>query len=195
MKCSINDCGRKVHCRGWCNTHYQRWRTHGDPLIVKPSRWHPVETKCSIPDCGRPRWARGWCETHYRRWEKNGDPLILKRPTPGSLTPEQRFWAKVIKSGGCWIWNANTSRDGYGLFTVKRGDGMNAHRFAYQLRFGAIPDGMELDHACHNEDPACRAGRECLHRRCVNPDHLRLITGEEHRRTGWDDRRRRYDLR
>ncbi|MER8602822.1 hypothetical protein NKH48_03370 [Mesorhizobium sp. M1233] len=35
-ECSIHGCGRTVcNRRGWCNTHYQRWRNHGDPLVVK----------------------------------------------------------------------------------------------------------------------------------------------------------------
>lgn len=30
--CSIEGCGKKVGSRGWCETHYYRWRRHGDPL-------------------------------------------------------------------------------------------------------------------------------------------------------------------
>jgi hypothetical protein len=34
-ECAINDCDRKSRTRGWCPTHYQRWRTTGDPLGSK----------------------------------------------------------------------------------------------------------------------------------------------------------------
>lgn len=194
MECSISDCSREAWSRGWCTMHYQRWRSTGDPMLVKPSRWHPVKTQCSIPDCKRPRWARDWCGTHYRRWQRYGDPLALRTPTPGSLTVEERFWAKVVKTSDCWVWSGSITEDGYGLFTTSRGRGMVAHRFAYQLHHGEISKEMELDHVCHNRDLNCKAGKECPHRRCVNPDHLDLVSNEEHRRTGWEDRRRRYSL-
>lgn len=34
-ECSIDDCTMGVHARGWCNTHYGRWRRNGDPLKVQ----------------------------------------------------------------------------------------------------------------------------------------------------------------
>lgn len=33
--CKIEDCGKPARGRGWCPTHYTRWRKHGDPLAVK----------------------------------------------------------------------------------------------------------------------------------------------------------------
>jgi hypothetical protein len=72
-----------------------------------------------------------------------------------------RFWQKVDKSGDCWVWAASTSR-GYGTFRV--GDRLvPAHRFSYQTEVGPIPDGLFLDHHCHN-------------RACVNPAHLEPVT-------------------
>lgn len=35
--CSIEDCGKPVVARGWCNSHYLRWRNNGDPLGGNPS--------------------------------------------------------------------------------------------------------------------------------------------------------------
>lgn len=35
--CAVDGCDNPTRARGWCETHYQRWRRHGDPLtVVKP---------------------------------------------------------------------------------------------------------------------------------------------------------------
>lgn len=84
---------------------------------------------------------------------------------------EERFWAKVDKQdGGCWIWMGGKSSAGYGTFNIgsSRADSRydNAHRIAYRLIVGPIPDGLHLDHLCRN--PAC-----------VNPEHLEPVTPQE----------------
>lgn len=33
--CSIEGCGKPQIARGWCGTHYQRWKKHGNPLVVQ----------------------------------------------------------------------------------------------------------------------------------------------------------------
>lgn len=79
-------------------------------------------------------------------------------------TPDPLFWAKVQFTGFCWLWTGS-SRDGYGQ--VKRFRRLHqAHRFAYELLVGQIPDGLELDHLCRI-------------RACVNPDHLDPVTHPE----------------
>lgn len=78
----------------------------------------------------------------------------------------ERFWSKVDKSGECWLWTGKITRDGYGCFTVHEGGKTKfhgAHRIAYILENGSIPDGMDIDHTC-------------FVRACVRPDHLRLAT-------------------
>lgn len=89
------------------------------------------------------------------------------------LTPSERerFEAKIYRiPGGCWIWIGTTLR-GYGTLAVgSRADGsrrtLRAHRVAWTLYRGPIPDGLWVLHHCPGGDwPAC-----------VNPDHLWLGT-------------------
>jgi hypothetical protein len=71
---------------------------------------------------------------------------------------EQRFLSKVNKTPTCWLWTAYLDNDGYGKFWID-GRNINAHRVAYELWKGQIPDGMVMRHAC--DEPSC-----------VNPEHL-----------------------
>lgn len=98
------------------------------------------------------------------------------------VTAEERFWARVQKTEGCWFWIGTIDRDGYGRFTWP--GGQRAHRFVYELRVGSIPKRLTVDHLCHNRDRSCPSGRACLHRRCVNPAHLDLSTRGENARRG-----------
>jgi hypothetical protein len=84
---------------------------------------------------------------------------------------EQRFWIKVRKTKSCWYWIAGIDANGYGRFLF---DGKNrlAHNVAFILVHGEIPKGMTVDHLCHNGDLDCAGGKTCIHRTCVNPDHL-----------------------
>lgn len=94
-----------------------------------------------------------------------------------------RFWAKIDKTDGCWLWTAAISKaDGYGRFEWPGGS--LPHRFAYELLVGLIPEGLDLDHLCHNADRTCTGGNECLHRRCVRPDHLEPATRSTNNRRG-----------
>ncbi len=94
----------------------------------------------------------------------------------------QRFWDKVQKTSDCWIWTGAIAATGYPRYYIgKREDGAYrfgaAYRAMYEDLHGPIPRGMQLDHVCHSANPACRDGPNCLHRRCVNPDHLELVDG------------------
>lgn len=79
-------------------------------------------------------------------------------------TLEERFWAKVQKTDGCWLWTAATS-DGYGMIAKERpfvgAASLRANRVAYELHYGPIPTGEKVRHTC--DVPAC-----------VRPDHLIL---------------------
>lgn len=102
------------------------------------------------------------------------------------LTLRVRILAAVeMAESGCWIWKRAIQTNGYGsINSGVRGRSMLAHRAAYIEWIGPIPDGMQLDHTCHTADTTCLGGRECKHRRCVNPGHLELVTQAENHERG-----------
>lgn len=135
---------------------------------------------CSVEGCEHRHMARGWCGTHYDRWSKHGDPLVSLTPHRVNGTPEQRFFAKVSPPDrdGCVLWTASLNNEGYGQFNFNR-KMQKAHRVAYILRFGEISPEVEIDHRCHTDDVACESSNECKHRRCVNTEHLELVSHRE----------------
>lgn len=106
-------------------------------------------------------------------------------------TREKAFWKRVDRRGPdeCWLWigtiNPHPIFGGYGVMPMgERGKHMPAHRFAYEFLVGPIPDGLEIDHTCHNGSGCTARGPECLHKRCVNPRHLEPVTHAENIRRG-----------
>lgn len=118
--------------------------------------------------------ARGLCNTHWTAWRRSVGASF--RPRYGRTV--ERFWSKVNRRGDddCWYWTGTIEATGYGQFyTGAMPRIVKAHRFAYELLVGVIPDGLVLNHTCH--DPAsCTLRNQCPHRRCVNPAHLELVT-------------------
>jgi hypothetical protein len=77
-----------------------------------------------------------------------------------------RFWLKVHKTDTCWLWTAGTNGVGYGYFGLHHDQPITAHRFAYELTYGPLDDGVCVLHRCDNPP-------------CCNPDHLFLGTRKD----------------
>ena len=81
-------------------------------------------------------------------------------PTRGG-TLLQRYERHVVRGDGCWDWAGHKTADGYGKLHQRY-----AHRVAYELFVGPIPDGLYVCHRCDNPP-------------CTNPQHLFVGTAAE----------------
>lgn len=104
------------------------------------------------------------------------DATMPRRKTKGPIPRpvSERLWAKVDTSGECWLWTGATTANGYGVLSVfterlDRHTNALAHRLAYELLIGPIPQGLEIDHLCRV-------------RHCVNPEHMEAVTHRENQR-------------
>ncbi len=89
------------------------------------------------------------------------------------------FWSRVQVSQPheCWPWRGHVKKNGYGAWSIHHGVTVHAHRVAWELTYGAIPDGQFVCHSCD-------------YRQCCNPQHLWLGTHQDN----MDDARRKGRL-
>ncbi|MGA5467821.1 hypothetical protein ACPCUK_03145 [Streptomyces arboris] len=113
--------------------------------------------------------------------------------------PIERWNSKVFQdlnsptaSTDCWTWTSSRDRDGYGSFSLG-GQTARAHHILWAVEHGSPPafvfgrngwERVHLGHLCHDRDETCEGGPSCLHRRCVNPEHLALQSQSANVRAG-----------
>lgn len=100
-------------------------------------------------------------------------------------TQAERFWPKVTFGKKCWTWNGSRDSKGYGQFNEHDGSGnrnLRAHRVAWELSHGPIPEGLHVLHRCDNPS-------------CVKPSHLRLGSHTDNMREAYGKRRSGRTLR
>jgi hypothetical protein len=92
-----------------------------------------------------------------------------------AIIPIKERLARNLKDiDGCLVWTGHIMPNGYAKINLgRRGEGSDyAHRVAYRLKNGEIPQGLEIDHLCRN-------------RACSNTDHLEAVTHIENNLRGF----------
>lgn len=83
----------------------------------------------------------------------------------------ERIAEKTERTAGCWLWHGAKDSGGRPIMTVIRVGGKGqvdrVARVVFRLEYGADTSGLDVHHECRN-------------RGCVRPDHLRLLTSEDH---------------
>lgn len=167
--CSVDGCTRKAQSRGWCQTHYMRWYTHGDLREGDEVKGNMTHRLCSVSGCTKPARKRNWCGTHYERWRVHGDANGGRgRKTPSGAA--KKYFLEVVlthEGDDCLAWPFMTDRMGYGML-----DGRYVHIMVCEYVNGTAPGAdMEAAHSCGNG----RGG-------CCSKRHLRWRTHAENQK-------------
>lgn len=132
-------------------------KLYQDPEWLYQRYWvdgHTMPEVAELAGCGRRTIVR-WMDRYN---------IARRPPRPRTRLLADRFWEKVNIGlpDECWEWTAYRNQDGYGMIHISRGV-THAHRVAWELANGPIPQDMSVCHHCDNPS-------------CCNPDHLYVGT-------------------
>ena len=185
MECKFDGCGKPARGAGYCTGHYQQYNKGGIESL-KPLRERlkiDRTAKCGVDGCSNLVEKKHLCGMHYQRRKKHGDPLIVGK-APSRLQPTMDKLLRRLTPGkpeDCWEWQGSTNAKGYGFITATEINEQLAHRVAYRLWVGDIPEGLCVLHKCDN-------------RKCCNPSHFFLGDNADNTRDMVNKRRQRHKL-
>ncbi len=85
---------------------------------------------------------------------------------------QHRLSARAVPEGDCLLYMGASQSKGYSSIWVKGRGMLLAHRVAWELQNGPIPDDLTIDHVCESK-------------RCIRVEHMQLVTREENQRLRW----------
>lgn len=121
-----------------------------------------MKPQCAVAGCEDNHYGLGLCHKHYQRLKKGADVHAVGRY---ERSLEERFRAKLGPKDpftGCIEWAGRRAKDGYGRIDNGK-QGLLTHRYAWELKHGPIPEGLNVLHKCDNPP-------------CCNDEHLFLGT-------------------
>lgn len=106
--CSIDECEKPSKARGWCATHYSRWRIHGNPLAGRSYFGAPAEAFLARtePIVGEPNcliWTGGGTAGGYGQLHVDGRVVYAHRfaweqengPIPDGMVIDHGCWNRA----------------------------------------------------------------------------------------------------
>ena len=163
--CQFPSCENTAKAKQLCSGHLKQIARGVELSPLRPRR---VERgPCSFPDCGLTATGpQGLCNGHRHQQRRGIELRPLRAVTHHAATMQERLDMGTDKSDpdGCWTWTRATNKYGHGrMRDPEQGRARLVHVIAFELKYGPVPQGQEVDHRCRNP-------------RCLRVDHLALAT-------------------
>lgn len=165
--CKVSGCVYPMKTNNLCNRHYRLLRVTGE-LVVSDSETMTMDVSpCQIEGCRRNALSKDMCQLHYNRKVRFGDPNLSRDPQKPEPSLDEKFWSKVEKTDGCWLWTGMKDDYGKGRFGYE-GKPRTAHGYSY-MRHHELSEPLGKGVLLH---------QTCGEPSCVRPEHLVRITPE-----------------
>jgi hypothetical protein len=97
LMCSIPECGKKVLARGYCKSHYEKWRTYGDALA---GRTNKQRSKCKLKGCEERPYRWGLCGPHFKEAFAAAKPPRQRKPRAPETKPRRPKGTGYLRADG-----------------------------------------------------------------------------------------------